>query len=68
MFWMAVVMGLPLLGVALFFVYPFVEHGSVRRSVPALLLLENVASAFGYVVAGDWKRAASSVCIAAITF
>ena len=39
---------------------------------PLLLLLGNIASAIGYALSGDWKRAlywaASSVCIASITF
>ncbi|MCZ2075861.1 MAG: hypothetical protein LC130_12785 [Bryobacterales bacterium] len=39
---------------------------------PSLLLLGNICAAICYAFSGDWKRAlywaASSVCIASITF
>jgi hypothetical protein len=40
--------------------------------VPSILFAANLASAIGYLMAGDWKRAAywaaSSVCIASVSF
>lgn len=40
--------------------------------VPGLLFTANLASAVGYLIAGDWKRAAywaaSSVCIFSVSF
>ena len=40
--------------------------------IPSVLLTANLASAMTYLLAGDWRRAAywaaSSVCIASVTF
>ena len=40
--------------------------------IPSLLLTANLATAVTYVAAGDWRRAAywaaSSICIASVTF
>lgn len=48
------------------------KHINPSTIFPVLLLLGNIASAIGYALSGEWKKAlywaASSVCIGSITF
>ena len=51
---------------------PIVNKINYSMLFPLLLLLGNICAAICYAISGEWKRAlywaASSVCIASITF